>query len=90
MTVLIALNAIAWFGAAVLLSGSLMRLFTGRSRGSDDVLAALSLISTLIGLFFARRLVAAGDQETFFVLCLLSLLLSAYVYRLGWGRSCGG
>nr|WP_314471038.1 hypothetical protein [uncultured Sphingomonas sp.] len=86
---LIALNTAAWFGAALLLSGSVVRLFVGRARASDDVLTALSLISTLIGLFFARRMFAATNDATFNVLSILSLLLAVYVYRLGWGRGRG-
>ncbi|WP_334656722.1 hypothetical protein [Sphingomonas panaciterrae] len=86
MTILIALNTLAWFGADLLLSGSVVRLFASRARPNDDVLAALSLISALIGLFFMRRLVAASDDATFDVLCILALCLVVYVYRLRWGR----
>lgn len=89
LTALLALNVMAWAGAAALLLGSVTRLLVGRACGSDEFLAALSLISALLALFFARRLFAGQDEATLLVLSVLSLLLAAYVYRLGWGRGNG-
>lgn len=86
---LIVTNMILWTGASAMLSGSVVRLLRSRERHGDDVLAGLSLISALIALFFARR-VANGDDSVFTVLCVLSLALVAYVYRLGWGRRNAG